>query len=221
MPQLRWKRSRHRRYRRRLTGRVAHPACPHRPTALRLSQNRYKGTWQWTTRSLVSAWASSPSRSARPNCWVRRIARALEADDHEDLIRSFSARELVAGAGLLVAPADAANVWNRVAGDAMDLAALVPPPATHRATRRCGRHSRSPPARRCWTSGPHGGSIGLPAARFRLWREPARRTVAVVTVEFTAPGNGRGADWSKEGGGERNADGRGHVSAHLSFASRT
>jgi hypothetical protein len=55
---------------------------------------------------------------------ARRIAHALNADGHETLIRGFGARELVAGAGLLAAPANASGVWNRVAGDGMDLAAL-------------------------------------------------------------------------------------------------
>jgi hypothetical protein len=57
---------------------------------------------------------------------ARRIARALEAEGHEGLIRGFGARELVAGASLIASPAVATNVWNRVAGDAMDIAALGP-----------------------------------------------------------------------------------------------
>ena len=55
---------------------------------------------------------------------ARRIAETLDAEGHEGLIRGFGAREVVAGVGLLAAPAHATNVWNRVAGDAMDLAAL-------------------------------------------------------------------------------------------------
>ena len=54
----------------------------------------------------------------------RRIARALEAEGHSGLIKGFGAREVVAGLGLLAAPANASGVWNRVAGDTMDLAAL-------------------------------------------------------------------------------------------------
>jgi hypothetical protein len=54
----------------------------------------------------------------------RRIARALDAQGHEGLIKAFGAREIVAGVGLLQAPAHATRVWNRVAGDAMDLSAL-------------------------------------------------------------------------------------------------
>lgn len=55
---------------------------------------------------------------------ARRIARTLDAEGHEGLVRAFGVREIVAGAGLLAAPANASGVWNRVAGDAMDLAAL-------------------------------------------------------------------------------------------------
>lgn len=57
---------------------------------------------------------------------TRRIARAL-GNDHRTgraTLRAFGAREMLAGAGLLVAPAHSTLVWNRVAGDAMDLAAL-------------------------------------------------------------------------------------------------
>ncbi|KQR84034.1 hypothetical protein [Sphingomonas sp. Leaf343] len=55
---------------------------------------------------------------------AKRIARTLEAEVSEKLIRAFGVRELVAGAGLLAAPAVATNVWGRVAGDALDLTAL-------------------------------------------------------------------------------------------------
>ncbi len=54
----------------------------------------------------------------------RRIARVLDAEDHTGIVRGFGAREVVAGLGLLNAPANSTAVWNRVAGDAMDLAAL-------------------------------------------------------------------------------------------------
>jgi hypothetical protein len=55
---------------------------------------------------------------------TRRIARALEAEGGEGVIQAFGAREVVAGLGLLQSPAHATRVWNRVAGDAMDLGAL-------------------------------------------------------------------------------------------------
>lgn len=54
----------------------------------------------------------------------RRIARALGPGAHEGVIKGLGAREVAAGAGLLVAPAHGVAVWNRVAGDTMDLAAL-------------------------------------------------------------------------------------------------
>lgn len=54
----------------------------------------------------------------------RRIARTLSAEGWDGLVRAFGARELAAGAGLLVQPAHSAMVWSRVVGDAMDLAAL-------------------------------------------------------------------------------------------------
>jgi len=55
---------------------------------------------------------------------ARRIATALDAEDHARLVRGFGVREIVAGVGLLAAPANASGVWSRVAGDALDLAAL-------------------------------------------------------------------------------------------------
>lgn len=57
---------------------------------------------------------------------TRRIAQALGQDDAatRNTLRAFGVREAVAGAGLLAAPAHSTNVWNRVAGDAIDLAAL-------------------------------------------------------------------------------------------------
>lgn len=54
----------------------------------------------------------------------RRITGALDADGHEGLVKGFGAREVLAGVNLLAAPAVATNVWNRVAGDAIDLGAL-------------------------------------------------------------------------------------------------
>lgn len=54
----------------------------------------------------------------------KRIGRALGAEDRSGVIRGFGAREVIAGLGLLQAPAHSTRVWNRVAGDALDLAAL-------------------------------------------------------------------------------------------------
>ena len=55
---------------------------------------------------------------------AKRIARTLDAEGHEGLIKGFGARELLAGASLMAAPAASTNMWGRVAGDAMDLGAL-------------------------------------------------------------------------------------------------
>jgi len=55
---------------------------------------------------------------------AKRIARLLGVEGKEGVIRAFGGRELLAGASLITAPAASANVWNRVGGDAMDMAAL-------------------------------------------------------------------------------------------------
>lgn len=56
---------------------------------------------------------------------AKRIAGALDAGDHQGLVRGFGAREILAGVNLIAAPAASANMWNRVAGDTMDLGALA------------------------------------------------------------------------------------------------
>ncbi len=50
---------------------------------------------------------------------ARRITRALDAEGSEGLVKAFGARELLAGANLLAAPAVATNVWNRAAWGAL------------------------------------------------------------------------------------------------------
>lgn len=52
-----------------------------------------------------------------------RIAKGLDAEGHEGLVKGFGAREVLAGVNLIAAPAVATNVWNRVAGDVMDIVA--------------------------------------------------------------------------------------------------
>jgi uncharacterized membrane protein len=52
------------------------------------------------------------------------VARICGTRNHASLIRSFGVRELAAGVGLLTAPNPAPWLWSRVAGDALDLAAL-------------------------------------------------------------------------------------------------
>ncbi|UBV44390.1 hypothetical protein LAJ19_14580 (plasmid) [Deinococcus taeanensis] len=54
-----------------------------------------------------------------------RLTRFLGVKDHNALVRGYGARELMAGAGLLLQPgARAAWLWSRVAGDVLDLATL-------------------------------------------------------------------------------------------------
>ena len=55
-----------------------------------------------------------------------RLARWLgvEGKSAKRVITAFGARELLAGAMLLRGPAVSTNVWNRVVGDGIDLAAL-------------------------------------------------------------------------------------------------
>jgi hypothetical protein len=53
-----------------------------------------------------------------------RIAQKLGTPRRRGLVRAFGAREVIAGLGLLSAPAHSAGVWGRVAGDTLDLATL-------------------------------------------------------------------------------------------------
>ena len=53
----------------------------------------------------------------------KRIARALDAEGHERIVKGFGVRELAAGAGILAQPAAAIGIWNRVAGDVIDIVA--------------------------------------------------------------------------------------------------
>lgn len=54
----------------------------------------------------------------------RAIARLTGTRNNRALIRSYGLREIGAGIGILMRPGQAAPVWSRVAGDALDLAAL-------------------------------------------------------------------------------------------------
>lgn len=55
---------------------------------------------------------------------AQRIADGLGINGREWLIRGFGAREIAAGVTILAQPAVSGGVWNRVGGDATDLAAL-------------------------------------------------------------------------------------------------
>jgi len=60
--------------------------------------------------------AAAPGRLAR---WL-----GVEGGTAKTVIALFGARELLAGGALLRGPAVSTNVWNRVIGDGIDLAAL-------------------------------------------------------------------------------------------------
>lgn len=52
----------------------------------------------------------------------RRIAKGLDVEDRETVVRGFGYREIASGAGILAAPTSSAGVWSRVAGDVLDIA---------------------------------------------------------------------------------------------------
>jgi uncharacterized membrane protein len=52
------------------------------------------------------------------------VADLVGTRNHSPMIRGYGVRELAAGAGILSDPSNAAWVWARVAGDALDLASL-------------------------------------------------------------------------------------------------
>ncbi|WP_230481546.1 hypothetical protein [Sphingomonas sp. Leaf21] len=55
----------------------------------------------------------------------RRIAERLSVPGGARTVKAYGIREVVAGVGLLQAPAHSARVWNRVAGDLLDLGTLA------------------------------------------------------------------------------------------------
>lgn len=78
---------------------------------------------RWKRASQALGWFSLALGAAELLA-PKKIATALSSEGHEGLIRSFGAREAVAGAGLLTDQGHGLRVWTRVAGDAMDLTAL-------------------------------------------------------------------------------------------------
>jgi uncharacterized membrane protein len=95
-----------------------------RPSALE------RGQWERAASKI------NPERLARGLGWFsiglgvaeviapRAIARVVGTRDHSGLIRGYGLREIAAGAGILTARKAAPWVWSRVAGDALDFAAL-------------------------------------------------------------------------------------------------
>jgi hypothetical protein len=57
--------------------------------------------------------------------FARGIARTLGMRGQEGLIRSYGARELATGIGILAAKNPTPWIWGRVAGDALDIATLA------------------------------------------------------------------------------------------------
>jgi hypothetical protein len=55
-----------------------------------------------------------------------RLDRTIGVGHHETLTRGFGLREIAAGLGILLSRDPTPWVWARVAGDALDLAALAP-----------------------------------------------------------------------------------------------
>ena len=54
---------------------------------------------------------------------AKRITKTLDAQGHEGLVKGFGGREIAAGLTILAAPAHAPRIWNRFAGDIMDIVA--------------------------------------------------------------------------------------------------
>jgi hypothetical protein len=54
----------------------------------------------------------------------RSLGRALGMEDRTWLLRGFGLREIASGVGILSRDSPTLGVWSRVAGDALDLAAL-------------------------------------------------------------------------------------------------
>jgi hypothetical protein len=56
----------------------------------------------------------------------RSLARSLGMRGQETLIKAYGLREIATGVGILVAKDKTPWIWGRVAGDALDIATLVP-----------------------------------------------------------------------------------------------
>lgn len=55
--------------------------------------------------------------------WLGRLIGAGE--EHKKLLQMFGVREIAAGVAILASPRPAKGLWARIAGDVLDLAALV------------------------------------------------------------------------------------------------
>lgn len=86
-------------------------------------QQSDNGALRWKRASYGLGWFSLALAAAELFA-PKKIAKALSSEGHEGLIRGFGAREAIAGVGLVTDQGHGLRVWNRVAGDAMDLTAL-------------------------------------------------------------------------------------------------
>jgi hypothetical protein len=57
---------------------------------------------------------------------ARALTRALGMEGSETLVRAYGFREIAKGVGILAADDPTPWIWGRVAGDALDIATLVP-----------------------------------------------------------------------------------------------
>ena len=56
---------------------------------------------------------------------ARTLGRALGMEDRSELLRTYGAREIVTGVGILTQPDPTPWIWGRVGGDVLDLATLA------------------------------------------------------------------------------------------------
>ncbi|MBF0305323.1 MAG: cyclase dehydrase, partial [Alphaproteobacteria bacterium] len=56
----------------------------------------------------------------------RQVGRAMGIEARSGLLRAYGLREIATGVGILSRGAPAPWIWGRLAGDAMDIATLVP-----------------------------------------------------------------------------------------------
>ena len=56
---------------------------------------------------------------------ARALGRALGMEDRSELLRTYGAREIVTGVGILTQPDPTPWIWGRVGGDVLDLATLA------------------------------------------------------------------------------------------------
>jgi uncharacterized membrane protein len=151
---------------------------------------------------------------------TRQLERVLGLEKYSGLIRTFGAREIATGIGILALPDPTPGIWARVGGDALDLATLGAALASAQGKRgRLGAAFGTVAAvaavdvlcaRQLGTQGRAAAtpatleerslSIGRPADElYRLWRDPATfATIMGSVAEVTALADGR-SRWTISG----------------------